>query len=100
MRLRANEVCPIHRSLSCCGRDRIATPRLIRLEILMTDDAQGTLHGLLHVRTPENVTFPRFRPRLYPTLRQSRGDSVGANLRFKSPEVVPVGRRRRAGGWL
>jgi hypothetical protein len=71
-----------------------------QMEILMTDDAQGTLHGLLHVRAPEDVTIPRFKPQLYSTLRQSREDSEGANLRFKSPEVVPVGRRRRAGGWL
>jgi hypothetical protein len=71
-----------------------------QMEILMTDDASGTLHGLLHVRTPEDVSIPRFKPQLYPTLRQSREDSVGANLRFKSPEVAPVGRRRRAGGWL
>jgi hypothetical protein len=71
-----------------------------QMEILMTDDARGTLHGLLHVRTPEDVSIPRFKPQPYPTLRQSREDSVGANLRFKSPEVAPVGRRRRAGGWL
>jgi hypothetical protein len=70
-----------------------------QMEILMTSDAHGTLHGLLHVRSPEDVTIPRFRPQLYPTLRQSREDSIGANLRFKSPEVVPVG-RRRPGGWL
>jgi len=71
-----------------------------QMEILMTDDARGTLHGLLHVKTPADVRIPRFKPQLYPTLRQPREDSVGANLRFKSPEVVPVGRRRRAGGWL
>ena len=71
-----------------------------QMEILMTDDVRGTLHGLLHVRTPEDVIIPRFKPQLYPTLRQSREDSLGANLRFKSPEVAPVGRRRRAGGWL
>jgi|HubBroStandDraft_6_1064221.scaffolds.fasta_scaffold13197_6 DNA segregation ATPase FtsK/SpoIIIE-like protein len=71
-----------------------------QMEILMTDDARGTLHGLLHVRAPEDVSVPRFRPQLYPTLRQSREDSVGANLRFKSPELAAVGRRRRSGGWL
>lgn len=71
-----------------------------QMEILMTDDARGTLHGLLHVRTPEDARIPHFTPQLYPTLRQAREDSVGANLRFKSPELVPVGRRRRAGGWL
>jgi hypothetical protein len=32
MRLRANEVCPIHRSVSCCGRERLPKLRLIRLE--------------------------------------------------------------------
>jgi hypothetical protein len=69
------------------------------MEILMTDDARGTLHGLLHVRTPDDVTVPNFKPQLYPTLRQSREDSEGATLRCKSPELVPVGRRRRAGGW-
>lgn len=71
-----------------------------QMEILMTHDALGTLHGLLHVRTPEDVSIPSFEPQLYPTLRQPRDDSVGANLRFKSPEVIPVGRRRRKGGWI
>jgi TraM recognition site of TraD and TraG len=71
-----------------------------QMEILMTDDARGTLHGLLHVRAPEDARIPHFTPQLYPTLRQPREDSVGANLRFKSPELVSVGRRRRAGGWL
>jgi hypothetical protein len=66
----------------------------------MTDDARGTLHGLLHVRAPEDVRVPRFTPQIYPTLRQSREDSAGANLRFKTPELAAVGRRRRAGGWL
>ena len=71
-----------------------------QMEILMTDDARGTLHTLLHVRAPEEVTVPRFTPQLYPTLRQSREDSAGANLRFKSPELVAVSRRRKTGGWL
>src|SRR5579885_2209377 len=71
-----------------------------QMEILMTDDARGTLHGLLHVRAPEDVRVPRFMPQLYPTLSQSREDSVGANLRFKTPELVAVGRRRRTGGWM
>jgi hypothetical protein len=71
-----------------------------QMEILMTDDARGTLHSVLHVRAPEDVRVPRFTPQLYPTLRQSREDSAGANLRFKTPELVAVGRRRRPGSWL
>jgi hypothetical protein len=31
MRLRLNEFCPIHRSLSCCGRETVPKPRLVRL---------------------------------------------------------------------
>jgi hypothetical protein len=38
MRLRPNEVCPIHRSVSCCGRDRIAKPRLIRPGVQRVED--------------------------------------------------------------
>ena len=71
-----------------------------QMEILMTDDARGTLHSLLHVRAPEDVRVPRFIPQLYPTLRQSREDSAGANLRFKTPELAAVSRRRKPGGWL
>jgi hypothetical protein len=71
-----------------------------QMEILMTDDTRGTLHGLLHVRAPEDVKVPQFKPQLYPTLRQSREESVGANLRFKTPELAAVGRRRRTGGWM
>jgi hypothetical protein len=72
-----------------------------QMEILMTDDARGTLHSLLHVRAPEDVSVPRFKPQLYPTLRQSREESGGANLRFKTPELAAVGRvgRRRSGAW-
>ncbi len=71
-----------------------------QMEILMTDDARGTLHTLLHVRAPEDVRVPRFTPQLYATLSQPREDSAGANLRFKTPELVAVTRRRRSGGWL
>jgi len=71
-----------------------------QMEILMTDDVRGTLHTLLHVRAPEDVRVPRFTPQLYATLRQSREDSAGANLRFKTPELVAVSRRRKPGGWL
>src|SRR6266566_6438112 len=33
-----------------------------QMEILMTSDTRGTLYGLLHVRTPDDVTIPRFKP--------------------------------------
>ena len=72
-----------------------------QIEILMTDPAEGTLHGHLHVRPPVDVRIPNFRPELYPQLRHSREGSVGANLRFKSPVPGPMPRQpRHASGWF
>jgi hypothetical protein len=69
-----------------------------QMQILMTDETQGTLHTLLHVRPPADVTVPGFEPELYPRLRHSRAESVGANLRFKTQEL---GNRyaRRSAAW-
>jgi Type IV secretory system Conjugative DNA transfer len=68
-----------------------------QMEILMTDDTRGTLHAHLHVRPPADVTVPHFEPELYPRLRQSRGTSQGANLRFKSSEFAGRRYARRGG---
>jgi hypothetical protein len=38
MRLRRNEYCPVHKSHSCCGRELIPKPRLIRLGVQRVDD--------------------------------------------------------------
>jgi hypothetical protein len=68
-----------------------------QMEILMTDDTRGTLHQLLHVRPPQEVATPHFQPELYARTRQSREHSVGANLRFATPELAAqhrFGRRR------
>jgi len=71
-----------------------------QMEILMTDDTRGTLHTLLHVRPPADVSLPNFEPELYPRLHHSRAESVGANLRFKNSSLPTTTRfpRRTAGG--
>ena len=69
-----------------------------QMQVLMTDDTRGTLHTHLHVRPPEDVTVPHFVPELYPRLKQSRATSVGAHLRFKTPELRDPRFRRRAHG--
>jgi hypothetical protein len=66
-----------------------------QMSILMTDDTRGTLHAHLHVRPPTDVTIPNFEPELYSRLKQSRATSVGANLRFKSPELARARYARR-----
>ena len=58
-----------------------------QMEILMSEDTRGTLHSLLQVRPPEDVSIPEFVPALYPRTLQSRTESSGANLRFKDPEL-------------
>ena len=68
-----------------------------QMEILMTDDTRGTLHQLLHVRLPQDVTIPNFEPELYARPRQSREQSAGANLRFRTPELIAQHRRDRRG---
>jgi hypothetical protein len=66
-----------------------------QMEILMTDDTRGTLHGRLHVRPPAEVALPLFEPHLYPRLRESLQQSQGANLRFKSSELSNIARFAR-----
>jgi hypothetical protein len=58
-----------------------------QMEILMTDNRQGTLHSHLHVRVPRNYRFPGLEPMIYPRLH-SATHVEGANLRFKDPELV------------
>ena len=59
-----------------------------KVEVLMTDPIQGTLHGRLHVRPPSDVRVPFFEPLVFPKLRSSRAASNGANLRFKDAKLV------------
>lgn len=70
-----------------------------QMEILMTDDTKGTLHTLLHVRPPSDVQVPGFEPELYPRLRHSRAESIGANLRFKNPDLAASSRFARRLQW-
>ncbi|MHB8527274.1 MAG: TraM recognition domain-containing protein [Candidatus Acidiferrales bacterium] len=69
-----------------------------QMQILMTDETRGTLHGHLHIRPPTDVRVPHFKVELYPRLKQSRQSSVGANLRFKSPRYQDTRYRRRSLG--
>jgi hypothetical protein len=66
-----------------------------QMEILMTDDRRGTLHRLLHIRPPDDLSIPGFEPELYPRIRESRAQSAGANLRFATPELIAQHRYAR-----
>ena len=45
------------------------------VEILMSDDTEGTRHGKIMVRPPDDVTIPGFTPTLFPRLIHSSADS-------------------------
>jgi hypothetical protein len=69
-----------------------------QMQLLMTDDTEGTLHTHLHVRAPLDVNVPGMEWDLLPRLRHSREDSRGANLRFRDPQLASRYGRRFAGG--
>lgn len=74
-----------------------------QMEILMTDQVQGTLHSHLHVRRPRDYRFPGLDPTIYPRL-SSASCLEGANLRFKDPDLVRrhgrIGVRNGRLGWV
>jgi len=54
MRLRQNEMCPIHKSVSCCGREIIAKPKLIRLGVQRVEDPHHA-RGYRELRSPAEM---------------------------------------------
>lgn len=54
MRLRSNEFCPIHRSLSCCGREFLSKPKLIRLGVQRIEDPHHP-RGYRELRSPAKM---------------------------------------------
>ncbi len=67
--------------------DHIKNLPIGQMEILMTDNRQGTLHSHLHVRVPRECQFPGYQPRIYPRLHSATSHKCGANLRFIDPEA-------------
>src|SRR5260370_16778997 len=54
MRLRPNEFCPIHRSLSCCGRETLPKPHLIKLGVQRVEDPHQP-RGYRELRSPAEM---------------------------------------------
>jgi|SRR5579863_2384923 len=51
MRLRTNEFYPIHRSMTCCGRETLPKPRLVRLGVQRVEDPHHR-RGYRELRSP------------------------------------------------
>jgi hypothetical protein len=54
MSLRLNEFCPIHRSLSCCGRETLPKPRLVSLGVQRVEDPHHP-RGYRELRSPAEM---------------------------------------------
>ena len=54
MRLRPNQLCPIHRSLSCCGRELLPKPKLVKLGIQRIEDPHHP-RGYRELRSPAEM---------------------------------------------
>ena len=90
MRLRANEMCPIHRSVSCCGRDRIAKPRLIRLGVQRVEDPHHP-RGYRELRSPAEM-----RKLLNRKIREQAGISPLGHSMLASRPSPEAGQRLKA----
>ena len=90
MRLRANEVCPIHRSLSCCGRERIAKPRLVRLGVQRVEDPHHP-RGYRELRSPAEM-----RKLLNRKIREQAGISPLGHSMLASRPSPEAGQRLKA----
>jgi len=51
MRLRSNEVCPVHRSTSCCGREILPKPKPVRPGVQRVEDPHHP-RGYRELRSP------------------------------------------------
>jgi len=54
MKLRRNEFCPIHRSLSCCGRETAAKERRLHLGLQRIEDPHHP-RGYRELRSPAEM---------------------------------------------
>ena len=84
MRLRSNEFCPIHRSLSCCGRETLPKPRLVRLGVQRVEDPHHP-RGYRELRSPAEM-----RKLLNRKVRQQAGICAICHEEFTDyNDVVP-----------
>jgi len=84
MRLRTNEMCPIHRSFSCCGRELLPKPKLVRLGVQRVEDPHHP-RGYRELRSPAEM-----RKLLNRKIRQQAGICAICHEEFTDyNDIVP-----------
>ena len=93
MRLRRNEFCPIHKSLSCCGRETFPKPRLVRLGVQRVEDPHHP-RGYRELRSPAEM-----RKLLNLKVRQQAGICAICHEEFTDyNEIMPHHRKQNVAG--
>ena len=90
MRLRTNELCPIHRSLSCCGRELLSKPKLVRLGVQRVDDPHHP-RGYRELRSPAEM-----RKLLNRKIRLQAGICAICHEAFTDYNDIPTSRIQRS----
>ena len=97
MRLRRNQLCPIHRSVSCCGREAISKSRRIRqLGVRRIDDPHHP-RGYREIRSNAEM-----RKLLDKKIVAQNGDCAICNEKFTDcSDIVPdhINPRGMGGAW-
>ena len=96
MRLRLNEFCPIHKSLSCCGRETLPKPHLIKLGVQRVEDPHHP-RGYRELRSPAEM-----RKLLNRKVRQQAGICAICHEEFTDyNDIVPDHRdpKGMGGAW-
>jgi len=77
MRLRTNELCPIHRSLSCCGREFLPSIRADDADLRLSEHQAGSPNRPLIIPAAPDACFAQGGMRLHRTNERSRRGSFG-----------------------
>jgi hypothetical protein len=96
MRLRSNELCPIHKSIACCGRELLPRPKLFRLGIQRIEDPHHP-RGYRELRSPVEM-----RKLLNRKIRQQGGICAICHEEFTDyNDIVPDHRNPKGmgGAW-
>lgn len=95
MKLRTNELCPIHKSLSCCGREFLPKPKVIRLGVQRIEDSHHP-RGYRELRSPAEM-----RKLLNRKIRQQGGICAICHEEFTDyNDIVPDHRNPKGMGGL
>jgi hypothetical protein len=91
MRLHTNELCPIHKSVSCCGREFLPKPKLVRLGVQRIADPH-------HARAYRELRSPaEMRKLLNRKIRQQAGICAICHEEFSDYNDVVPGHKNSKG---